>query len=65
MNWDQIEGNWREYTGAARAKWGELTDDEIQQAEGHRERMVGLLQQKYGMAKDAAERELQSFADTF
>lgn len=65
MNWDQIEGNWREYTGAAKVKWGELTDDEIQQAEGNRERMVGLLQQKYGMAKDAAERELQSFADTF
>ncbi|WP_371931401.1 CsbD family protein [Roseovarius sp. MMSF_3359] len=65
MNWDTIEGNWKEFTGAAKAKWGELTDDEIQEAEGNRERLVGLLQQKYGMAKDEAERELDSFAKTF
>ena len=62
MNWDRIEGNWKEFTGAAKEKWGELTDDEIQQAEGNREKLVGVIQQKYGIAKDEAERQVDEFA---
>ena len=62
MNWDQIEGNWKEFAGSAKAKWGELTDDEVQQAEGNREKMVGLIQQKYGVAKEEAERQVEEFA---
>lgn len=62
MNWDKIEGNWKEFTGAAKAKWGELTDDEIQEAEGNREKMVGIIQQKYGVAKEEAERQIDEFA---
>ena len=61
MNWDQIEGNWKEFTGAAKAKWGELTDDEIQQAEGYREKLAGVVQQKYGVAKEEAERQVDEF----
>lgn len=62
MNWDRIEGNWKEFAGAAKAKWGELTDDEIQQAEGNREKLAGIIQQKYGVAKDEAERQADEFA---
>ncbi|SFR41530.1 CsbD family protein [Litoreibacter janthinus] len=61
MNWDQIEGNWKEWKGKAQAKWGELTDDELDQAAGKREELEGLLQQKYGKTKEEAKDEIDSF----
>ncbi|MBC7146290.1 MAG: CsbD family protein [Thioclava marina] len=63
MNWDEIKGNWKELKGKAREKWGELTDDELAQAEGHREQLVGLVQQKYGKTKEAAEKEVDDWFD--
>ncbi|WP_281856064.1 CsbD family protein [Litoreibacter halocynthiae] len=61
MNWDQIEGNWKEWKGKAQAKWGELTNDELDQAEGNREKIEGLIQQKYGKTKEEARKEVDSF----
>ncbi|EPX81487.1 CsbD family protein [Litoreibacter arenae] len=61
MNWDQIEGNWKEWKGKAKAKWGELTDDELDQAEGNREKIEGLIQQKYGKTKEEAREEVDHF----
>ena len=61
MNWDQIEGNWKQLKGKAQAKWGDITDDEWHSAEGRREQLVGLAQEKYGHAKDAAEREVDEW----
>lgn len=61
MNWDQIEGKWKEYKGRAREVWGDLTDDEFDKVAGKRDRMVGLVQQKYGKAKDVAEKEVDSW----
>ncbi len=58
MNWDQIQGNWNQMKGKAREKWGELTDNELQEAKGEREQMVGLIQEKYGKTREAAEREV-------
>ncbi len=58
MSWDRVSGRWKELQGAAKAKWGDLTDDELTEAEGNKDRMLGLLQKKYAMAKDEAEREL-------
>jgi len=58
MNWDQIEGKWEQYKGSARERWGDLTDDEVQQAKGDRERLVGLVQERYGKAREEAEREV-------
>lgn len=57
MNWDQVEGKWKELRGKARAKWGDITDDELESAAGRRDKLVGLIQQRYGRAKDVAERE--------
>ena len=57
MNWDQIEGNWKQWKGAARERWGELTDDEVAEAKGNREQLVGMIQEKYGKAREEAERE--------
>lgn len=62
MNWDIIKGNWKQLTGAAKSQWGELTDDDIQQAAGEREKLVGKVQERYGIAKDEAERQVDEFA---
>ena len=62
MNWDQIEGNWKEYKGKMQQQWGDLTDDELDRAEGRRTELAGLLQQKYGKSKEEAERELDAWA---
>ena len=61
MNTDILKGNWKQLTGEIKSKWGELTDDEIQQAEGERDRFVGLIQERYGMAKADAEAEVDRF----
>ncbi|HEY2774948.1 MAG TPA: CsbD family protein [Candidatus Binatia bacterium] len=61
MNWDQIEGKWKELTGGLKEHWGKLTDDELQLIGGKREKLAGLLQQKYGIAKEAAEAQIAKF----
>ena len=61
MNWDQIEGNWKQFTGKAKENWGELTNDEITEAGGEREQLIGLVQSKYGKARDEAEREVDNW----
>jgi uncharacterized protein YjbJ (UPF0337 family) len=58
MNWDQIEGNWKQLTGKLQAQWGELTEDDIAVVNGRREQLTGKLQERYGIAKDEAERQL-------
>lgn len=58
MNWDEISGKWTQAKGSIRKKWGELTDDDVEQIAGERDKMVGKLQERYGMTKDAAEREI-------
>lgn len=58
MNWDQIKGRWTEIKGSARENWGELTDDELAEARGEREQVIGLVQRKYGKAREEAEREV-------
>jgi uncharacterized protein YjbJ (UPF0337 family) len=64
MNWDQIEGKWKQYLGKAKEKWGDLTDDEFDRAAGKRDQMVGLVQAKYGTAKADAEREVDDWFRT-
>jgi uncharacterized protein YjbJ (UPF0337 family) len=61
MNWDRIEGNWSQMTGAIKSKWGELTDDDLTQVEGDREQLAGRIQERYGVAKDEAERQIDDF----
>jgi uncharacterized protein YjbJ (UPF0337 family) len=61
MNWDQIESNWKQWTGKVKEKWGKLTDDDLTVIAGKRDQLSGVLQQRYGYAKDLAERELDEF----
>lgn len=64
MNWDQIAGNWKELKGKVKAKWGKLTDDDLMTIGGKKDQLAGILQQKYGYAKDQAEKELDAFTSS-
>ncbi|WP_342641626.1 CsbD family protein [Rhodoligotrophos ferricapiens] len=64
MNWDQIAGQWKQFQGAARQKWGQLTDDDLQMAAGSRDKLVGRIQERYGMAKEEAEREVDRWGSS-
>lgn len=63
MNWDQIQGNWKQFTGKVKEKWGKLTDDDLTTVAGKKDQLSGILQKRYGYAKEEAERELDSFAN--
>jgi uncharacterized protein YjbJ (UPF0337 family) len=61
MNWDQIEGNWRQLAGKAKAKWGDLTDDDLDKVEGRREELIGRIQERYGISKERAEEQVRDW----
>lgn len=61
MNSDQMQGKWRQWKGAAKTQWGKLTDDELTQAEGNAEKLAGLVQERYGYAKERAQEEVDRF----
>jgi uncharacterized protein YjbJ (UPF0337 family) len=65
MDWNQIQGQWKQLKGKAKIKWGQLTDDEIDVVEGRRDELVGKIQQRYGIAKDQAEREVDDWMKEF
>jgi uncharacterized protein YjbJ (UPF0337 family) len=62
MNWDQIKDQWHEVKGALCAKWGELTDDEIEELRGNREKRIGKIREKYGLATAEAERQVDEWS---
>jgi uncharacterized protein YjbJ (UPF0337 family) len=61
MNWDQIEGQWKQFRGHVKEKWGRLTDDELDVIAGNRDKLVGKLQEKHGLSKEEAERQLEDW----
>ena len=65
MNWDIIEGKWKQAAGAVKTKWGKLTDDDLKAIAGKRDQLVGKLQERYGLAKDQAEKQLADFERDF
>ena len=67
MNWQEVQGNWKQYSGKMREKWGRLSDADFDKIAGHRDLLIGKIQQSYGIAKDEAERLVREFeraADT-
>ena len=64
MNWDRIEGNWKQFKGKARQKWAELTDDDVDKLRGKKDELVGKLQERKGIERDKAEREVNEWADS-
>jgi uncharacterized protein YjbJ (UPF0337 family) len=63
MNWDMIQGRWKELKGSARQQWGRLTDDELERAAGDREKLAGLIQERYGQSKEQAHQEVDSWME--
>lgn len=58
MNWDQIRGNWEQAKGELKVRWGKLTDDDLTIINGERDKLVGSLQEKYGMTKEEAMKQV-------
>ena len=63
MNWDRIEGEWKQIKGSVKEQWGKLTDDDLDVAAGKRDQLVGKVQNRYGIAKDEAEKQIDEWAE--
>ena len=61
MDWNQVEGKWREIKGKVRSKWGKLTDDDLDVVAGKKDALLGRLQQRYGYKRDQAEKEVDTW----
>ena len=64
MNWDQVQGKWSQMRGSVREKWGRLTDSDYEQVAGNREKFLGRLQERYGYAREQAEKEVDEWMRT-
>ena len=62
MNWDGIEGNWKQFTGKVKEKWGKLTDDDLTVIKGKRDQLEGKIQERYGYAKDRVKKEVDDWS---
>ena len=62
MSWDCVEDRWEQMKDAAKRQWGMLTDDDLRMIEGNRDRLVGRIHERYGVDRDAAEREVIAWA---
>jgi uncharacterized protein YjbJ (UPF0337 family) len=61
MNWDTIEGNWKQLTGQAKAQWGKLSGDDQTQIAGRRDQLAGKIQERYGLAREDVEHQLAAW----
>jgi uncharacterized protein YjbJ (UPF0337 family) len=61
MNWDVIQGKWKQLKGNVKQRWGKITDDEFDQLGGHRDKLVGKIQERYGINKDEAEKQVNDW----
>jgi uncharacterized protein YjbJ (UPF0337 family) len=61
MNWDQASGKWNQMKGAVKEKWGKLTDDDLTVIAGNRDKLLGKIQERYGITKEKAEQEISQW----
>lgn len=61
--WDKLAGKWKQMQGDVRTQWGKLTDDDMEQIAGQRDKLAGKIQERYGIAKDEANRQIDEWAD--
>jgi uncharacterized protein YjbJ (UPF0337 family) len=64
MNWDQMQGKWKQMKGSLRQQWGKLTDDDLETIAGNRDKLVGVLQERYGIAREEAQKRADEWAAT-
>ena len=61
MDWNRVEGNWKQMKGVVKQQWGKLTDDDLTQINGNQERLEGIIQERYGIAKDETRKQIDSW----
>lgn len=61
MNWDIVEGNWMQFKGKVKSRWGKLTDDQLDVIAGRRDELAGRIQESYGIGVDEAEKQIKAF----
>jgi len=64
MNWDRLQGNWKQVTGKAKEQWGKLTDDDLSVVAGRRDQLAGKIEERYGVAKEEAEKQVAAWERT-
>ncbi|BBU62803.1 UPF0337 protein [Methylosinus sp. C49] len=64
MEWNQIQGNWKQATGKIKEKWGDLTDDDLTRIQGKRDQFEGELQKRYGKSKEAVQKDVDEWLKT-
>jgi uncharacterized protein YjbJ (UPF0337 family) len=65
MDWNRVEGNWKQFTGKVKEKWGELTDDDLKAIDGRRDQLEGKLQERYGYSKDQIRKNVDDWLSSF
>ncbi len=63
MNWDRVQGDWKQFSGKVKQKWGQLTNDDLAQINGNREQLEGKIQSRYGLAKDKVKADVESWVN--
>ena len=61
MDWNRVEGNWKQVKGKVKEKWGQLTDDDLDTIAGRRDQLEGKIQERYGIAKDQVKKDIDSW----
>ena len=64
MNWDQVEGKWKQMKGSLRSRWGKLTDDDLQAIGGQKDQLVGRIEERYGIKKEEAQQQVEDWHRT-
>ena len=64
MDWNRVEGNWKQFKGRVKQKWGNLTDDDLEKIEGHRDQLEGKIQERYGIAKDQVRKDIDAWLES-
>jgi uncharacterized protein YjbJ (UPF0337 family) len=63
MDWDRVEGNWKQFKGKIQEQWGKLSDDDLDVIKGNRQQLEGKIQERYGKAKDAVRKDIDTWLD--
>jgi uncharacterized protein YjbJ (UPF0337 family) len=61
LDWNRVEGNWKQLKGKIKEKWGDLTDDDLDKIAGRRDQLEGKIQERYGLAKDQVQRDVDDW----
>jgi uncharacterized protein YjbJ (UPF0337 family) len=64
MNWDQVAGKWKQFKGSVKQRWGQLTDDDLDFISGTRDKLIGRIQERYGITREEAQKQAEDWFKT-